>query len=175
MAEIRGRTALILAVLVLGPLAVWLVWHFAITTDSDRVGNILDDIAAATQTSDPAGMVKDVSPSFRDGRLTRSDLEAVARAYFDKYGATDVSITKKAISVQGSLATANVFVLVECREGEARGIRVRSQWQFSFAKSGKKWEITGILPVALEQMQMDNWDPILRALGVQPGGAIPRR
>jgi hypothetical protein len=174
MADIRVRTLLIGAILVAGPLLVWVVVHFAVTTDTDRINSIIKDIATATNASDAAGMVKGIAPDFLDQRLRRADLEAIARAYFDRYGATEVWITGQKVSVQGSLATAALAVTAQCSQGEARGIRVRTRWQFSFEKRGKQWMVTGIRPISVEQYNLEGWDLILRNLGVTPSGVTGR-
>ena len=183
MAEIRIRTLAIAAAVIIVPLMVWLVLDLAIETEGEKIERVLDDMAAATEAKDPAGMVQYIAQDYEHQGLTRADLQALAKAYFEDFGDTSCRIASREINITGSLAIANVVVMVRSERGETAGTTIPTRWQFTFARqparrlagglAGKRWQIVKVTPLAIGRMQLENWQPLCGRLRVRPSVQPP--
>lgn len=177
MAEIRVRTLVIILMAVFGPLLIWFLLDLAIETDSERIGAMCEQMAIATEAGDPTGMVQFIADDYSFEGLTRDDLRSLAERYFQVYGDTDAVISSSNVSVQGTLATAEVVVSIRASSGDLANTRFPTRWRLTFRlgdeevtspegpKMTRVWQIVRVQPVAVGRMSVEDWQSITRHLG----------
>ena len=114
----------------------------------EKLKQIIDKMAQAAARADTQALLADLTEDYSQDDMDRAGLESSADKYFQTYGATQVTVRKLDLNVQGQIAVADVRIFTKAANLSEWGADgAESIWRLSFIRNEGHWGIERIMPV----------------------------
>jgi len=158
---VLARKHVVATAILAGVVLVTLAVDWWVVTDDERIARLMDDLESAVERGDANALMQYVSEDYASTGMTRDSLSVLAAAFFDRYGAVQLSGYQYHINRSGDLAIVGVAALATPMDSGSAGWYGRSVWELQLQKDAdREWRITSLTPLRIGQREVDGWDKL---------------
>ena len=160
-ARARPKTTVLLALLALTLLR--LLIGAVIKTDRERVEDVISGAERSLEAGDVEGTVAWVTPDYRQEGMDRDALRRFTARGIATYGPPRIYIISRRFSLEADRATCLLSVVVKFPNAP-RGMNMlsRSKWRVSLRRAGRRWWITEVRPLEIQNRPIGGLVPFGR-------------
>jgi hypothetical protein len=153
---VRTRPKTSFLILLVAVVALYVLAFSLIETDRKKITDVIWESKGALENKNVDGVMKWVAPDFRQEDMDREGLRSFIRDGLDSFGAPEITILKRAITVNGGQATSMLNVLAGFPElVDVPRSKAITKWRVSLRKSDGLWYITEVMPLEVEGQEIE--------------------
>ena len=151
-----------------------LLWDWLYVSPAERMRDIVDSMVDAVERGDADALLVDLAPDYLDGDLDKKALQLMARAYFDIYGPTRVTVWSCRIKAEGQTAVAQVAVRTTTPKAPSGPNSAPSRWRLLFVNCDGRWYVDRITPTRIYQRDVSGLKDLAGRLSLLRRGRLER-